>query len=171
MSCSTIRLCWFCPKHGEIPSLALAHISVLFPCRWSPVCPDYLESGHGSERNGGNFTRQEIPPVSKCNKCSSYILGAGLLLASSNPDLQSTEPNMNALILCTVISSSLAQPSDRVNGLFTRIPNACSTNTGSTCVFPFTYKGVEHYQCTYADSPTPWCATQVDSEGVVVTNR
>merc|ERR1712008_351198 len=80
---------------------------------------------------------------------------------------------MNTFLFLTVISSSLALPSDRVKGFFanSRIPNACSTRTGDTCVFPFTYQGVEHYHCTYAQSPTAWCATQVDSQGVVVTNR
>jgi len=51
-----------------------------------------------------------------------------------------------------------------------RIPNSCPTQSGSSCVFPFSYKGVTHYQCTYADSPVPWCATQVSSDGSVVTN-
>merc|ERR1711936_237114 len=51
-----------------------------------------------------------------------------------------------------------------------RVPNTCSTLTGGTCVFPFTYNGATHHQCTYTDSPTPWCATAVDSSGVVVTN-
>merc|ERR1719422_1901521 len=51
-----------------------------------------------------------------------------------------------------------------------RVPNSCSTLTGGTCVFPFIYNGVTHFQCTYTDSPTPWCATAVDSSGVVVTN-
>merc|ERR1719166_720266 len=51
-----------------------------------------------------------------------------------------------------------------------RVPNSCSTLTGGVCVFPFIYNGVTHFQCTYTDSPTPWCATAVDSSGVVVTN-
>merc|ERR1712172_470063 len=51
-----------------------------------------------------------------------------------------------------------------------RVPNSCATLTGSTCIFPFTYNGASHYQCTYTDSPTPWCATAVDSSRVVVTN-
>merc|ERR1719266_3108211 len=51
-----------------------------------------------------------------------------------------------------------------------RVPNSCATLSGSTCIFPFTYNGATHYQCTYTDSPTPWCATAVDSSGVVVTN-
>merc|ERR1712107_558288 len=51
-----------------------------------------------------------------------------------------------------------------------RVPNSCSTLSGGTCVFPFIYNGVTHFQCTYTDSPTPWCATAVDSSGVVVTN-
>merc|ERR1712226_1110023 len=42
---------------------------------------------------------------------------------------------------------------------------------GSHCFFPFTYNGVEYYRCTYADSPTPWCATMVDPNNTVVTNR
>merc|ERR1719410_1365315 len=78
---------------------------------------------------------------------------------------------MNSFLLLTVISTSMSLPSDRVKGLLARIPNTCSTREGDSCVFPFTYKGVEHYHCTYADSPTAWCATLTDSEGVVVTNR
>merc|ERR1712203_1255271 len=42
---------------------------------------------------------------------------------------------------------------------------------GSHCFCPFTYNGVEYYRCTYADSPTPWCATMVDPNNTVVTNR
>merc|ERR1711953_1301318 len=78
---------------------------------------------------------------------------------------------MNTFLVLTMISSSMSLPSDRVKGLLARIPNTCSTRTGDSCVFPFTYKGVEHYHCTYADSPTAWSATLTDSQGVVVTNR
>merc|ERR1719315_483032 len=78
---------------------------------------------------------------------------------------------MNTFLVLTMISSSMSLPSDRVKGLLARIPNTCSTRTGESCVFPFTYKGVEHYHCTYSDSPTSWCATLTDSQGVVVTNR
>ena len=28
-----------------------------------------------------------------------------------------------------------------------------------------------YYECTYTDSPTPWCATEVDPSGKVVTNK
>merc|ERR1719266_1454946 len=77
---------------------------------------------------------------------------------------------MNTFLVLTMISSTMSLPSDRVKGLLARIPNTCSTRTGESCVFPFTYKGVEHYHCTYADSPTAWCATLTDSQ-VVVTNR
>merc|ERR1711874_835315 len=51
-----------------------------------------------------------------------------------------------------------------------RIPNSCSTLSGSSCVFPFSYGGVTHYQCTYTDSPVPWCATATNTDGSVVTN-
>merc|ERR1712038_1804101 len=51
-----------------------------------------------------------------------------------------------------------------------RIPNSCSTLSGSSCVFPFSYAGVTHYQCTYTDSPVPWCATATNTDGSVITN-
>ena len=46
-----------------------------------------------------------------------------------------------------------------------RVPNSCSTTTGSVCVFPFTYGGGEYNQCSYADSPVPWCATATQADG------
>merc|ERR1712211_2173 len=52
-----------------------------------------------------------------------------------------------------------------------RVPNPCLTKANDTCIFPFNYNGVEYYRCTYADSPTPWCATMVDPNNMVVTNR
>jgi len=52
-----------------------------------------------------------------------------------------------------------------------KILKSCKTKTGDRCVFPFKYLGVTHYQCTYADSPNPWCATQKDSKGEVVFNK
>merc|ERR1711963_141941 len=51
-----------------------------------------------------------------------------------------------------------------------RVPNPCLTLSGTRCVFPFKYQGVEYYRCTFDDSPVPWCATSVDSNGTVVTN-
>merc|ERR1719150_1182619 len=61
-------------------------------------------------------------------------------------------------------------PKQRVPLSNQRVPNSCATLSGGTCIFPFTYNGATHFQCTYTDSPTPWCATAVDSSGVVVTN-
>merc|ERR1712183_530586 len=52
-----------------------------------------------------------------------------------------------------------------------RVPNPCLTKANDTCIFLFTYNGVEYFRCTYADSPTPWCATMVDPNNTVVTNR
>merc|ERR1712223_567436 len=31
-----------------------------------------------------------------------------------------------------------------------RVPNPCLTKANDTCIFPFTYNGVEYYRCTYA---------------------
>ena len=52
-----------------------------------------------------------------------------------------------------------------------RIPRTCKTTSGDACRFPFKFQGKTYYKCTYASSPTPWCATMVDRSGVVVTNR
>merc|ERR1711945_5011 len=70
-------------------------------------------------------------------------------------------PGKDAVRLDAFFSSDLEQ----------RIPNTCSTRSGQACVFPFKYKGVEYLKCTFADSPTPWCATQTDSSENVVTNK
>merc|ERR1712117_285890 len=61
-------------------------------------------------------------------------------------------------------------PSSSTTSLEQRVPNTCTTLSGSTCIFPFVYNGATHFQCTYSDSPTPWCATAVDSNNEVVTN-
>merc|ERR1712107_903304 len=85
--------------------------------------------------------------------------------------------NMKILVLILgLISTCFAAPNkDAVrwgdSSLEQRIPNSCNTRQGETCVFPFSCQGVTHYQCTYSDSPTPWCATQTDSSGAVVTNK
>ena len=49
----------------------------------------------------------------------------------------------------------------------------CRTEQGNSCVFPFTFKGVTYKTCTTAESDNnkAWCATQVDSDGVVVNNK
>ena len=83
---------------------------------------------------------------------------------------------MVAVIIATLLAVASAKPQvgfgfpTQPTSLEQRVPNTCSTLTGGTCVFPFTYSGTTHYQCTYTDSPTPWCATATDSAGVVVTN-
>merc|ERR1711971_328646 len=85
-------------------------------------------------------------------------------------------PNMNPMI---VLSSMLALasanplkfPGKGGLKLTQRVPNPCSTLEGTTCVFPFTYDGVEYYQCTYKNSPTPWCATKLDPNGTVIVNN
>merc|ERR1712008_474609 len=85
------------------------------------------------------------------------------------------------LLLAFLASSALASPlqferapvlDNRIPLLVQdRVPNPCLTATNETCIFPFTYNSVEYYRCTYADSPTPWCATMVDPNNTVVTNR
>jgi len=51
-------------------------------------------------------------------------------------------------------------------------PTECLTTLQKPCVFPFSYNDVVHTECTHVGSENgaAWCATQVDSEGVVVRN-
>ena len=76
--------------------------------------------------------------------------------------------------------------------LLTKMPQSCVTGAGQQCVFPFTYKGTQYFECTrsqhlilctdkiilYLDlcrtdsyNSAAWCATAVDPGGNVVTNR
>merc|ERR1712061_634924 len=80
-----------------------------------------------------------------------------------------TMMSMISLLVVCIGSSQAFRLDSRIPA--SRIPNSCVTGTGSTCVFPFKYKDVEYYQCTYAESPLPWCATQTDSSGSVVTGK
>merc|ERR1712183_268609 len=82
------------------------------------------------------------------------------------------ELNMHLVLLVSSCLFSNCLPSPLIfHSPNTRVPNPCLTKANETCIFPFTYAGVEYYCCTYADSPTPWCATMVDPNNTVVTNR
>ena len=37
-----------------------------------------------------------------------------------------------------------------------------------SCVFPFIYKGTKYFDCTYIDSPYPWCSTHVNDDNQFV---
>ena len=60
---------------------------------------------------------------------------------------------------------------DKVLGIGIRIPTFCLTTEGERCIFPFMFNGQKYNQCTYTNSPTPWCATMLDSNGTAITNR
>jgi len=75
------------------------------------------------------------------------------------------------LVLAGVQANPLNFPGSGLLSVSSRVPNPCLTTEGTLCVFPFTYQSVEYYQCTYASSPTPWCATRVDTNGTVITNN
>ena len=38
-------------------------------------------------------------------------------------------------------------------------------------MFPFIYQGVRYEKCTFASSERPWCATEVNRDNVVITNK
>merc|ERR1712226_1424934 len=86
---------------------------------------------------------------------------------SVRPNNRSPDLLMSLLVYSLSLLASLASSAEIPNY---RIPNSCSTLSGSSCVFPFSYAGVTHYQCTYTDSPVPWCATATNTDGSVVTN-
>merc|ERR1712110_1340619 len=84
--------------------------------------------------------------------------------------------NMNPMIalsslLALASVNPLKFPGQGGLSLTQRVPNPCSTLQGTACVFPFTYDGVEYYQCTYKNSPTTWCATKLDPNGTVIVNN
>ena len=51
----------------------------------------------------------------------------------------------------------------------------CSTNGGKVsnkkCIFPFIYNSLKYDACTKVDSSSYWCATEVDSAMVMVTDK
>merc|ERR1712130_682893 len=49
--------------------------------------------------------------------------------------------------------------------------SSCKTTTGQACVFPFTFNGVTHNECTLSGYSTPWCSTQTDGSGNHVTGN
>ena len=44
----------------------------------------------------------------------------------------------------------------------------CQTEGGQSCIFPFDYEGITYHECTSVDNDQPWCAYEVDSEGLLV---
>ena len=49
--------------------------------------------------------------------------------------------------------------------------SVCKAANGNSCYFPFKYKGETHSKCSIADSESPWCATEVDSNGDAIRGR
>jgi len=52
-------------------------------------------------------------------------------------------------------------------------PHECLSTLNNPCIFPFSYNEVTHEKCTHVGSENgaAWCATEIDSEGKVVTNK
>ena len=75
------------------------------------------------------------------------------------------------LLLLPCLCYSQGREEDKVLGIGIRIPTLCLTTEGERCIFPFMFKGQKYNQCTYTNSPTPWCATMLDSNGTAITNR
>merc|ERR1712183_236947 len=89
------------------------------------------------------------------------------------PEMTTLSVAVCVLMSLTCCAGAPSHDAVRLGGLSLqqRVPNSCSTTTGSPCVFPFTYGGQEYTQCTYADSPLPWCPTATQADGSVITNR
>merc|ERR1711953_1285069 len=87
-------------------------------------------------------------------------------------EMKTLSVSVCVLLSLTCCAGAPSHDAVRLGGfsLQQRVPNTCSTTTGSSCVFPFTYGGLQYHQCTYADSPLPWCATATQADGSVITN-
>jgi len=87
--------------------------------------------------------------------------------------LRTMELSRLLLLLLPCLSYSQVKRVNRTRGgiLGLRTPRFCLTTSGERCQFPFIFKGQTYSKCTYADSPTPWCATLVDQNYNAITNR
>ena len=82
-------------------------------------------------------------------------------------------PISTIILLATYLAPGLAKTNQfqAKPNLHSRSPSLCTTLDGTKCTFPFTYQEVEHYRCTNTNSPAPWCATEVHSNGTTITDK
>ena len=82
-------------------------------------------------------------------------------------------PISTIILLATYLAPGLAKSHllQAKPNLHSQSPALCTTKDGTKCIFPFTYQGVEHYKCTKANSPAPWCATEVLANGTTITDK
>ncbi|PFX22636.1 zinc metalloproteinase nas-4-like [Stylophora pistillata] len=64
------------------------------------------------------------------------------------------------LLVVAQVEESSAAPTDSTDSIcYTR-----NTTNGKCCVFPFTYRGVDYYECTTKDFRKEWCSLHDDYE-------
>jgi len=72
-----------------------------------------------------------------------------------------------SLVFC-LVSICFALPTTKI---VNKDKKSCVTVEGELCEFPFVYNGVTHVECSWADSPVPWCATETTKNGTVTPSR
>ena len=104
-------------------------------------------------------------------------------LLLSNPTMAAIRNRMPELCVTTTgdpcvfpftykVSSVMYPRRDQDNVFGPWFPYSYSLTLDSLYIYiNFTNQGVDYLECTFKDSPTPWCATMVDFSGTVVTNR
>jgi len=71
-----------------------------------------------------------------------------------------------ALILIIVIATRSAHDYPQYEQIDFVFPSDCQTTQNVSCIFPFSYKGLEYSQCTTVDNHgVPWCSTGLDHRG------
>lgn len=59
--------------------------------------------------------------------------------------------------------------------LFSILGLECKTNSGpkpnKLCVFPFTFQGLENFECATIEHNQPWCPTEVYENGSYVDGQ